>query len=99
MVIGYQVDGFTHTWSAEQVVAPSLIYSGFTGEVSSLNHFPFEPGCEDYLFLYQAVADFEWGLDSISLITSRHQKWILPLMSPRSLLLPSHLGFSTQYCF
>ena len=33
--------------------------------MSSLTHFPLEPGCEDYAFLDQAVADFEKGLDSI----------------------------------
>ena len=65
VVIGYQVDEFTHTWSAEQFVARSHIYPGFTGKVSSLTHFPLEPGCEDYAFLDQAVADFEQGLDSI----------------------------------
>ena len=36
VVIGYQVDEFTCTWSAEQFVAHSHIYPGFTGEVSSL---------------------------------------------------------------
>ena len=64
VVIGYQVDEFTHTWSAEQFVAHSHIYPGFTGNVSSLTHFPLEPGCEDYAFLDQAVADFKQGLDS-----------------------------------
>ena len=34
VVIGYQVDGFTHTWSAEWFVALSHIYPGFTGKVS-----------------------------------------------------------------
>ena len=46
-------------------MACSHIYPGFTGKVSSLTHFPLEPGCEDYAFLDQAVADFEQGLDSI----------------------------------
>ena len=64
VVIGYQVDGFTDTWSAEWFVVHSHIYPGFTGKVSSLTHFPLEPGCEDYAFLDQAVADFEQGLDS-----------------------------------
>ena len=40
VVIGYQVDEFTCTWSAEQFVAYSHIYPGFTGKVSSLTHFP-----------------------------------------------------------
>ena len=65
VVIEYQVEEFTHTWSAEQFVANSHIYPGFTGKVSSFIHFPLEPGCEDYAFLGQAVADFEQGLDSI----------------------------------
>ena len=51
VVIGYQVDEFTHTWSAEQFVAHSHIYPGFTGKVSSLTHCPLEPECEDYAFL------------------------------------------------
>ena len=42
VVIGYQVDEFTCTWSAEQFVAHSHIYPGFTGEVSSLTHFSLE---------------------------------------------------------
>ena len=40
LLIGYQVDEFTHTWSAEQFVACSHIYPGFTGKVSSLTNFP-----------------------------------------------------------
>ena len=59
LVIEYQVDDFTRTWSARQFVANSHIYPGLTGKVSSLTHFPLEPGCEDYAFLDQAVADFE----------------------------------------
>ena len=65
VVIGYQVDGFTHTWSPEWFVAHSHVYPGFTGKVSLLTHFPLEPGCADYSFLDQAVANFEQGLDSI----------------------------------
>ena len=65
VVIGYQVDEFTHTWSTEWFVVHSHIYPGFTGKVSSFTHFPLEPRCEDYAFLDQAVDDFEQGLDSI----------------------------------
>ena len=65
VMIGYHVDEFTHTWSAEQFVAYCHIYPGFTGTVSSLTHFPLESGCEGYAFFNQAVADFEQGLDSI----------------------------------
>ena len=65
VVIGYRVDQFTRTWSAEWFVVCSHIYPGFTGKVLSLTHFPLEPGCEVYAFLDQAVADFKQGLDSI----------------------------------
>ena len=59
VVIGYWVDKFTCTWSAEQFVAHFHICHGFTGKVSSLTHIPLEPLCEDYAFLDQAVADFK----------------------------------------
>ena len=39
MVIDYQVDKFTQTWSAEHCVAHSHICPGFTGKVSSFTHF------------------------------------------------------------
>ena len=65
VVIRYQVDEFSHKWSAEWYVAHLHIYPGFTGKVSSLMHFPLERGFEDYSFLDQAVADFEQSLDSI----------------------------------
>ena len=65
VMIGYQVDGFTYIWSAEQFVANLHIYPKFVGKVSSHKHFPPEPGCEDYSFLDQAVADFEQGVHSI----------------------------------
>ena len=65
VVIGYQVDEFTCTWSAQWFVTCSHIYPGFPGKVLSLTHFPLEPGCEDYAFLDQALADFKQGLDSI----------------------------------
>ena len=69
MVIGYEVDEFTHIWSAEWFVVCSNIYPGFTGKVLSLTHFPLEPGCEDYAFLDQVVADFEQGLDSTLIVS------------------------------
>ena len=65
VMIGDQVDEFTDSWSAEQFVAFFHIYSWFTGEVSSLTHFPLKPGCENYSFLDQAVAHIDYGLDSI----------------------------------
>ena len=40
VVIGYQVDEFTCTWSAEHFVACSHIYPRFTGKLSSLTYFP-----------------------------------------------------------
>ena len=65
VVIGYQGDEFTHTWSVEWFVAHSHIYPGLTGKVLLLTHFPLELGCKDYSFLDQTMADFEKGLDSI----------------------------------
>ena len=44
VVIGYQVDEFTCTWSAE--------LCGFMGKVSSLTHFHLGLGWEDYSFLH-----------------------------------------------
>ena len=35
------------------------------GKVSTLTHFPLNPGCDNYSFLDQAVADFVHDLDSI----------------------------------
>ena len=64
VMIVCQVDDFTCTHSAECFITQSHLYPGFTGKVSSLTHFPLEPGCEDYSFLNPAVKDFEYGLDS-----------------------------------
>ena len=52
VVIGYQVDECSHTWSVEHLL---------------LNHtfILVEPGCKDYSFSDHAVNDFEYGLDSI----------------------------------
>ena len=60
VVIGNQVDEFTHTWSVEQFVVCSNIYAGLC-KVSSLTDFPLE----DFSFLNKAVADCEQGLDAI----------------------------------
>ena len=65
VVIGYQVDVFIHTWSAEQFVACSHIFPGFTGKVPSLTHSPLEWVVRIIFFLDQAMPDFEQGLDSI----------------------------------
>ena len=65
VVIGYQVDEFTHTWLAEHFIAKSHIHSGSTGKVFTLTHFPLEPGCEDNCFLEQAVKNLHHGLDSV----------------------------------
>ena len=65
VVIGYQADKFTHTWSSEHFIAQSHIYLGLIGKVSSLTHFPLKPGCEDYSMLDQEVEDLEHYLDSV----------------------------------
>ena len=86
VVIGYQIGEFARTWSAEWFVAHSHIYLGFNGMVSSLTHFPWNWVVKIILFLDQAVADFENGLDSI--LTDS-----LPWMSLMPLHLHSLLGF------
>ena len=63
VVIGHQVDEFTHTLSA--VFCCQIIHLPWVHKQSVNSHVPLEPGCEDYSFLDQAVADFEQGLDSI----------------------------------
>ena len=50
VVIGYEVDEFTHTWLREQFVAQSHKYPEFMGKVSVLTYFQLEPGCEHYSF-------------------------------------------------
>ena len=65
MVIGYQVDEFTHIWLAEYSIVQWHIYPGFMVKISKLIYFPLEPGCEDYSFLDQAVKGFGHGLNSI----------------------------------
>ena len=65
MVILYHDDEFTHTWLVEYFAAKSNICPGFTGKVLTLTHLPFEPGCEDYFFLEEAVRNFDHSLDSI----------------------------------
>ena len=99
VVIGYQVDEFTHTWAAEWFVPHSHIYPGFTGKVSSLTHFPLEPGCEDYSFLGPAVADFEQGLDFILSDSLETLELETSLDSLMLLHLQSLLGFSTWLLF
>ena len=95
VVIGYQVDEFTCTWSAEWFVAHSHIYPGFTGKVSSLTYFPLEPGCEDYAFWTRLLLTLNRAWIPSSLIHLRHQNWTVPWMSLMSLHLQSLLGFST----
>ena len=50
VVIGYQVDEFTHIWSVEYFIAQSHIHHSIMGKVSTVTHFPLELGCEDYSF-------------------------------------------------
>ena len=96
VVIGYKVDEFTHTWSAEWFVAYSHIYPGFTGMVSSLNLFPLELGCEDYSFWIRLLLTLNKSWIPSSLIPLRHQNWMLAWMSLMPFHLQSLLGFFAQ---
>ena len=93
MLIGYQVDEFTHTWLAEWFVAHSHIYPGFTGKVSTLTHFTLELVSNDYSFLDQAMADFEQGLDSILTNSLETPELDTPWMRLMPFHLQSLLGF------
>ena len=72
VVIWYQVDELTCTWSEEWFVAHSHIYPGFTGKVSSPTHFPWNQGLRIIPFLHQAVADLNRAWIPSSLIPLRH---------------------------
>ena len=93
-VIWYQVDEFTHTWSAEQFVVSSHIYPGFTGKVSSLTHFPLEPGVRIMPFWIRLLLTPNKAWTPSSLIHLQHQNSTLPWMRLMPLHLPSLLGFS-----
>ena len=74
-------------------VACSHIYPGFTGKVSSLTHFPLEPGCEDYAFLDQAVTDFEQRLDSILTDSLKTPELDISLEEPDAITSSVSSGF------
>ena len=93
VVIGYQVDEFSHTWSAENFVAQSDIYPYFTGKMSTLIHFPLEPGCEDYSFLDQELKTLRIVLILSSKAPSTHLNWMYPFMK----LMPCYL--QSPQCF
>ena len=58
-VIGYQIDNFTHTLSAEHLGVCLQVYPVFIDKVSPWTHFSWESGCEDY---FPGLGDFEPGL-------------------------------------
>ena len=92
VVIGYQVGEFTHTCSAEYLIAWSHVYPGFTDKVSILIHFLFKPDCEDYSFWNRQLNAL-----SIVLILSLwapliHQNWMHPLIRLMQCLLHSLQG-------
>ena len=91
LVIGYQVDEFSHACSAVWFLAHSHINPGFTGKVPFLNHFAPEQGCELFIFgpsSCRLCTGLEFHPHSFHAdIKIGH----IPLMSLRSLLLPSQL--------
>ena len=91
VVIGYQVDEFTHTWSAEQFVAHPHIYPGFTGKVSSLTQ-----GVMIMPFWIRLLLTSNKDWTPSSLIHLRHWNWTLPWRSLVLLHLQYLLGFSTS---
>ena len=78
VVIGCQLDEFTHTWSAETFVAHFHIYSGLTGKISSLTHFPWNQGVRIILFWTRLLLTLNKVWIPSSQILLRHQNWTLP---------------------
>ena len=66
--------------------------------MSSLTHFPLEPGCEDYSFLDQAVADFEQGLDSILIDSIEAPEFDTSLDEPETVTFSVSSGFLHLIC-
>ena len=96
VVIGYQVDEFTRTWSAEWFVASSHIYPGFTGKVSSLTHFPWNQGVRIMPFWIRLLPILNKDWTPSSLTHLRHWIWTLPCRSLMPLHLQSLQGFFTR---
>ena len=69
------------------------IHPVFTGKVSSLTHFPLEPGCEDYSFLDQAVAYFDQGLGSILTDSIKTPELDTSLVEPDAITSSASSGF------
>ena len=93
VVIGYQVDEFAHTWSAEWFVAHSHIYPGFSGKLSLLTHFPWYQVVRIILFWTRLLLTLNKAWIPSSLILLRHQYWTLPGMR----LMPLHLQFLVDF--
>ena len=79
VVIGYQVDKFTHTWLQECFVAQSHIYCGFTSKESTPMHFPLNQGVKD--FWTKQLKTLSMVLIPSSLTPLKHQNWMHPLMN------------------
>ena len=73
-MIGYPVDEFSYTWIAEHFTVQSYIYPSFMCKVSTLAHFPFESGCEDYAFWTEQLQTLSMFILS-SLTLSKHENW------------------------
>ena len=80
VMTGYQVDEVTHTWLAECFIAQSHIYPSFTVRMSTLTHFPLEPGCENYSFWTKQSQTLSMVLILSSWTLSTYQNWMHPLI-------------------
>ena len=80
----------------ECFVAPSDIYWGFTGKLSTLIHFPLESGCEDYSFFRTKQQTLSMVLIPSLLTQFECCNWMHPLMSLIPCLLVSLQGIYAQ---
>ena len=91
LMIGYQVDLLSPGWQSFTVWSHLF---DFMGKVSTLTHFPLDPGCEDYCFLDHSWRLWAWPwLFPKALLT--HQNWMHLLMRLIPCLLQDCLLLST----
>ena len=91
VAVGYQIDEFTHTWSAEWFVAHSPIYPGVMANVSTLSHLT-----EDVRFTHFYASQLQTLNGACilsSLIPLRHWTWDTSFGEPNVITSSVFLGF------
>ena len=92
VVIGYQIDAFSHTWSAECFIVWSHINPWFTGKLSAVTHVLLELTSEYYFFQTKLSKTLSKVYIPSSQILSKLQICIHTLIGMMPLLLWSFQG-------